>query len=94
MDKQKLTRGCLYALIIFFILTFTMMLTKQMPFLGNFIHSSEVKTLDVRENILVNIFAQKRIDNSKVALIVIDDDSLEKLSDKYGYWPWNRQSYF
>lgn len=93
MEKEKIVRGLSYAILIFFILTFLTLAIKEIPFANSFFHSLEVKSLDIRENILVN-FAGKQInDNSKIALIVIDDDSLEKLSDKYGYWPWNRKAY-
>ncbi len=93
MNKEKLTRGGLYAVIIFFILAFITLLIKDMPFANDFVHSLEVKALDVRENLLVNFNSNARKDNSKIALVVIDDDSLEKLSNQYGYWPWNRKAY-
>jgi len=92
MLKEKLIRGSLYALIIFFILAFLTLLVKDIPYLSNFIHGVEVKTLDIRQGLLARNF-KNQADNSKVALIVIDDNSLESLSDKYGFWPWNRNAY-
>ena len=93
MGKEKTLRALSYTLLIFFILTFLTLVIKELPFANSFFRSLEVKSLDIRENILVNLSGKQVQDNSKVALIVIDDDSLEKLSDKYGYWPWNRKSY-
>jgi len=93
MGKEKILRALSYTLLIFFILTFLTLVIKELPFANSFFRSLEVKSLDIRENILVNLSRKQVQDNSKVALIVIDDDSLEKLSDKYGYWPWNRKSY-
>ncbi len=93
MEKEKIIRGISYALLIFFVLSFLTLLTKEIPFADNFFKSLEVKSFDFRENILANIYGQKRTDNSKLALIVIDDDSMEKLTERYGSWPWNRSSY-
>ena len=93
MDKEKLIRATSYALLLFFVLTFLTMLTKEIPLIQGFFRTLEVKSLDFRETILASSFKEKRIDNSKVALIVIDDDSMEKLTGKYGSWPWNRTAY-
>ena len=93
MEKEKITRGFLYALLIFFILTFLTLLTKELPFISGIFRSLEVKSFDVRENILANFAGENRFDNSKVALVVIDDDSMDKLANRYGAWPWNRSSY-
>ena len=93
MEKEKVIRGLLYALLIFFILSFLTLLTRELPIVNGFFRSLEVKSFDVRENILANIAQQNRFDNSKIALIVIDDDSMDKLANRYGAWPWNRASY-
>ena len=93
MQKEKLIRGSLYALVIFFILSFLTLLVKDIPYLSNFVHSVEVKTLDTRQVLLANLAGKNQTDNSKVALIVIDDNSLESLSKQYGFWPWNRNAY-
>ena len=93
MEKEKVIRGFLYAILIFFILTFLTLLTKELPFVSSFFRSLEAKSFDVRENILANVAGQNRFDDSKIALIVIDDDSLDKLTNRYGSWPWNRSSY-
>ena len=93
MSKEKLIRGSLYTLVIFFILSFLTLLVKDIPYLSNFVHSVEVKTLDTRQVLLANLAGKNQTDNSKVALIVIDDNSLEGLSKQYGFWPWNRNAY-
>ena len=93
MRREVFSRGISYALLIFFVLSFLTLLIKEIPLAQNFLHGLELKSLDVRENILANLNKKNIQDNSKVALIVIDDDSMEKLSSKYGFWPWNRSSY-
>ena len=84
MQKEQFVRGSLYTLIIFFILTFLTLLIKDVPYLSDFVHGLEVKTLDARQVVLANFAGKNQIDNSKVALVVIDDDSLESLANKYG----------
>ena len=93
MLRERIIRCVSYALLLFFVLTSLSFLTKELPIVQTVFNSLEVKTLDIRENILAGIFKEKRFDNSKIALVVIDDDSLEKLANKYGYWPWNREAY-
>ena len=94
MYNEKIKKILSYTLLVFFILTFVTLLVREIPFAQEIVNGLEKKSFDIREKILANyFFAKKRIDNSKVALIVIDDDSLEKLSSKYGYWPWNRRAY-
>ena len=93
MEKEKVIRGLLYALLIFFILSFLTLLTRELPIVNSFFRSLEVQSFDVRENILANFAKQNRFDDSKVALVVIDDDSMDKLTNRYGSWPWNRSSY-
>ena len=94
MQKETIKRFFYYAVLIFFVLTFLTLLVKEVPFANELIQTLENKSFDAREKVLANVFFKdKRTDNSKVALVVIDDDSLEKLSAKYGYWPWNRKAY-
>ncbi len=93
MNKEKIKQYLSYAFLIFFVLAFLTLLVREIPFANDFFRNLEVHSLDLRENILANAFNKDRVDNSKVALVVVDDDSLEKLSDKYGHWPWNRKAY-
>ena len=93
MDKENIKKVLLYALLIFFILTFITLVIKEVPFAHSMAQNLEKRSLDVRESILSGVFGKKRVDKSKVALVVIDDDSLENLSQKYGFWPWNREAY-
>ncbi|MCR4880960.1 MAG: diguanylate cyclase [bacterium] len=93
MDRDKIKKIFSYALLIFFILTFITLIIKEVPFAHDAVQNFEKRSLDTRERILANIFNKNTEDNSRVALIVIDDDSLENLSKQYGYWPWNRKAY-
>ncbi len=93
MNRDKIKQYLSYAFIIFFALTFLSLIIKEIPFASDFFRNLEAHSLDLRENILASSLKKQRVDNSKVALVVIDDDSLEKLSDKYGHWPWNRKAY-
>ena len=56
MQKEKLVRGFLYTLLIFFILTFLTLVIKEVPFAHGLFQTFEKKSLDTREVILSNVF--------------------------------------
>ena len=56
MLKEKILRCLSYAALLFFVLTSLSFLTKELPMLQAIFRGLEVKTFDVRESILANIF--------------------------------------
>ncbi|MDD3593588.1 MAG: diguanylate cyclase [Candidatus Gastranaerophilales bacterium] len=88
MKSKKLLNIFLYLILTLFML-FSMTLIFRELRIDNFINDIEAKSFDLRQIILKN----NSFDGSKIALITIDDDSLDKLASKYGTWPWHRGAY-
>lgn len=61
----------------------------NMPIIHNLVISFELKSFDIRQNLT----SQNKTPSDKIAILAIDDNSLEILSSKYGAWPFDRMAY-
>lgn len=57
--------------------------------INKFVESVELKTLDFR----FSINNQIRKHNPNIAILTIDEDSLQLLENEFGNWPWTRNAY-
>ncbi|MDD3150994.1 MAG: CHASE2 domain-containing protein, partial [Candidatus Gastranaerophilales bacterium] len=86
--KNKNVKSLYYILLAIIIGAFLSIIGKMLNF-DNFLSQIESKTYDLRVEIPLN----RPKPNENIAIVTIDDDSLEEMEDKFGMWPWDRSAY-
>ena len=74
-----------WAVVVLLVLTFL----KILPGTSSVIEAFELKSYDFRQS----VSSEKHIVNDDVVVLAIDDASIDILNEKYGQWPWQRNSY-
>ena len=87
------TKSLIYIGLVFCAITILSVLLYVIPSTKLVIDNIEAQSFDIRQRVLDKWIKKTTIEDSNVAVIVIDDDSLDVLSKKYGSWPWNRSAY-
>ncbi|MFH0703116.1 MAG: diguanylate cyclase [bacterium] len=79
----------IFKIFSYFFLIILVILFLQWRASSRFFEMIELRTLDLRFGM-----SSKTIKNNpNIMILSIDDSSLEKLEDKFGRWPWNRNIY-
>lgn len=79
-----------YAIGLIFFIIFAFLILKNAN-LKNFIDTTENRTFDLRQSILINEGSKKA--NQDIVIVAIDDASYEYILDNYGEWPLPRDTY-